>query len=412
MSRRAGGRLLGASVGATTRWMVGAAGFNAVAGVFTARALGPEDRGVLAVLLTVVGLATVFGSLGSNVVIRGDLPRLGAALLHSYRSLTRRLMFGVYLPLTAGALVLTQVWIGFDFRITYLAPLALYAVVTFEWFQTQEALSGSGRILTVARTSALGSLVLAALLTGAYLFGLGLAGAVACYAVAMLVQSTVARIKLRAELTTTEDRVALSHFLKNGPEGPRLPLRSEPDLPSGPLSSRGAGRHESGGHLRRRRDPGRADQASDPAAGQFTLLNAARDQIPLRVVVKRAAVAVGVAAVCAAAGAVIVPFLIPVVYGEDFADASPIFLILILAQVLLAPYMIFSRALVGYGGRSSSSVVGVVGVLVLVGSILVLVPAWGAVGCAVAACAAYAAMSLTAVPLCVRASKRQQPGSQ
>ena len=206
--------------------------------------------------------------------------------------------------------------------------------------------------------------------------------------------------------------MALSHFLKNGPKalgyhfGQNLIFRLDRYLLAALGGTSQAGIYAVAA------TPAELIKLPISAAGQFTLLNAARDQIPLRVVAKRAAVAVGVAAVCAAAGAVIVPFLIPIVYGEDFADASPIFLILILAQVLLAPYMIFSRALVGYGGRSSSSVVGVVGVLVLVGSILVLVPAWGAVGCAVAACAAYAAMSLTAVPLCVRASKRQQPRSQ
>lgn len=402
-------RLLGVGAGATTLWTFGAAFFNAMAGVCSARALGPYDRGVLAVLLAVVGLTTVFGSLGSNVVVRGDLPRLGAPLLHGYLHLTKRLLILFYLPLTVVSVWIAHLTVGFSAASVPVVPLLVYSVATFEWFQTQEGLSGAGRILTVARTSAMGSVVLAASMATVFALGATSSAVIGSYAAGMVVQAVVARWKLARmypRTETTAERTGDAYFIRAGWKtlgyhfGQNLIFRLDRYLLAAIAGPSQAGLYAVAA------TPAELIRLPIQAAGQYTLLGAARGESSLRSVLRRALGAVVVAFVAAAVSAVVAPPLIPVVYGSGFADSRSVFLVLILGQVLLAPYMILSRALVGFGGRGTTSVIGLVGVAALVGGVLWLVPAYGALGCAAAAGVAYAAMSVVSLPLTARAAGR------
>ena len=83
-------------------------------------------------------------------------------------------------------------------------------------------------------------------------------------------------------------------------------------------------------------------------------------------------------------------------YGVQFAGAVTPFRILLGAQVLLVPFLILSRVLVGLGGRSSASLPGLAGLVVLVGVGAALMPSGGATGAAIACAAAYLTMSVTA----------------
>jgi O-antigen/teichoic acid export membrane protein len=114
-----------------------------------------------------------------------------------------------------------------------------------------------------------------------------------------------------------------------------------------------------------------------------------------------AAAVVGVAA----------PFLIPVLFGDDFADAARPLALLLPGAVLYAPVTVLVVYLsVRHGRPRLSLAVSVLAMLVTVGCALGFIPAWGITGAAAASSVGYAAGAALAWVLFARldTSRRAQ----
>lgn len=75
----------------TVIWAMVSVACSLLSGIATARMPGPSDRGTLAVTLTVVGLLTLIGALGSNVAFRMLLPSDRRVTIGTFQRLRTKL---------------------------------------------------------------------------------------------------------------------------------------------------------------------------------------------------------------------------------------------------------------------------------------------------------------------------------
>ena len=382
-------------VASTVRWTLAAASLNVAAGVVSARLLQPSERGLLAVLLTLAGLVAVFSSLGSNVVLRSELHRRPPSLLYDFLKLTGLLCLGVFVPvLLLCAIVSSQLVDDAFWSWQGTSALVGYGVVLFTWFQLQEGLQAVGLIRYAAKASALGSMFLACFLAAALLAigNLDVFGVSLCYAMGMCAQAAVAALGLRGHVRRSGS-TDFSIFLREGPKslgyhfGQNLTFRLDRYLLSVLSGTHAAGLYAVSA------TPAELIRMPVTATGQFTMFDVARGGISFRDVTRRCRSAMLFVVPLAAVGLVAGPFLIPLVYGEAYRGAVPIFRVLLIAQVVLAPYLVFSRALAATPSRFASSLVGISGLVVLSVLSFALAPAHGAIGVAIAAVGAYAVMT-------------------
>lgn len=94
--------------------------------------------------------------------------------------------------------------------------------------------------------------------------------------------------------------------------------------------------------------------------------------------------------------AALAPFAIPLLYGQDFADAITPFLILLPGTIMLSQAHIFYSDLNGRGRPEVSAISSFVALVVTIILDVVLIPRYGIVGAAVASTCAYAAAFVVA----------------
>ncbi|MGW4462102.1 lipopolysaccharide biosynthesis protein [Micromonospora sp. NPDC004704] len=87
-------------------------------------------------------------------------------------------------------------------------------------------------------------------------------------------------------------------------------------------------------------------------------------------------------------------FLIVPVFGEAFADARPLLLVLLVAEVAFAPFAVASRALLGGGWMTTAGLLGAAGSVVALILFALAIPLWGAYGAAIACILTYAGLSV------------------
>lgn len=99
----------------------------------------------------------------------------------------------------------------------------------------------------------------------------------------------------------------------------------------------------------------------------------------------------------AAAGGVVLlashALLVPI-FGPEFAEARSLLLLLVLAELCFVPFFVTSRGLVGGGWTTAAGVLGTVGGFVAIVAYVVAAGAFGAVGTAIASVAVYAGLSI------------------
>jgi len=384
-------------VGVVTLWAVAATLLNFLAGILLARVLGPGDRGLVAVVVSAAGLVAVFSALGTNVAVRAQLPRSDEINLRGFWAVTLLLSAGLALPLLVvvgmASGVLVDERLG---EVGWLAAFTACGLGAFLWFQVKEALAAVGLIARGAVINAAGSLAflaLVGLLAGKSHLTAG--AAVLAYAASTGLQFGAALGPLAPTVRGTRARGTRA-LLRSGPVylgyhfGQDVVFRLDRYL-LGVLSSPAmAGLFTVAVSL--------AEVLRLPAlaSGQFALFDAASRTVSVRAVVARTLQWTAVLTAVALPLALVAPWLVTVLYGVQFAGAVTPFRILLGAQVLLVPFLILSRVLVGLGGRSSASLPGLAGLVVLVGVGAALMPSGGATGAAIACAAAYLTMSVTA----------------
>lgn len=98
--------------------------------------------------------------------------------------------------------------------------------------------------------------------------------------------------------------------------------------------------------------------------------------------------------------------LIVPVFGAEFVGARPLLLVLLVAEVVFAPYAIASRGLLGGGWMGTAGALGLIGGIVTITLFGITIPIWGSYGAAATCVAAYAGMSVAAAVLLRQRLKR------
>jgi O-antigen/teichoic acid export membrane protein len=97
--------------------------------------------------------------------------------------------------------------------------------------------------------------------------------------------------------------------------------------------------------------------------------------------------------------------MIPVVYGGDFAPSADVFMILLPSGMLYTVHKVLTSSLAANGRPQSSLYAGLISLPATIGLNVLLVPAWGIKGAAVASDVAYAINAAAVLVLFLRASR-------
>jgi O-antigen/teichoic acid export membrane protein len=152
-------------------------------------------------------------------------------------------------------------------------------------------------------------------------------------------------------------------------------------------------------------------QVVSNSVGQVAFRDAAENQFGRRKLLVFVLGAAGVTAAYAAVMYVAAPWLIPWVFGPEYASAVDIVRVLVLAEIALSPYLVLSRAVAGAGHIRLSSWTGVVGMVAMGGFLILFIPGNDGLGAAWACVAGYATMSLFLIlgTLVIRRTLRSGP---
>jgi len=367
---------------------------NAIAGVLVARLLGPTDRGLLAIVLSAAGIVSVAAGLGSNVAFRTHFPK-GDVNLSGYWRLSSRLLLFLLLPSSALLAVLS----GHLIESRLLAPSVIalfvaFSLSNFVWFQSSEALSAAGHIRRAQGISAVGSLSLAlSILLLAAAGQAQLQRVVGCYIGALVLQAFLT-LPAQRRLSDGASPNGVATLLHDGPRllgyhfGQDLVYRLDRYL-LGVFSSA-----QAVGYYAVATTPAELVRLPINVVAQYTLFDSARGLMTRRTAVLRALSLTIVAGLTVTPLWFVAPKIIEFIFGASYLPSVGPFRLLLIAQVALIPYLIFSRTAVGSGKTWSASAVGVAGLLVMVTSAVFFMPRFSAVGAAYSAILSFSTMSL------------------
>lgn len=380
-------------VGPLTALSISAAAVNAVAVVAIARMLVPSDRGLITIMITGGGIIAVTSACGTNVYLRAKLPGSSTINLRGYAAASGALLLAVTIP----GLVLASMLGAHTIDRTlgtapYIIATTIFGIANFLWFQISEALNATGRIREFGWTNLLGSIAL--------LFALALAAQLRPGDTTTVMYSYAASFFLRFGMGLYVTR---SDF-GDSPRGVRLFLTKGPRMLGYQLGEDLVYQLDKLllGGLAGTRQVGVYGVAAAPAEllripvyslSQYTMLDAARRSVTRSDVFRRALGWTALTAAVVPVGWLLAPALINLLYGPAYADAVELFRVLLVAQVLLVPHLICSRALVGSGATWSASATGIVGIAAITLLSIALVPTYGAVGAAFACVGAYSLLS-------------------
>lgn len=389
----ASGRLRGQSI-RTLMWSVVGLACSLVAGVMTARLLGPSDRGILSVLLTLIGIGTLVGALGTNVALRVYLPKDPRVTIGGFLRLSRRMTLFVALVLTPLA-VAVEVHLGQS--ILDPAMVALVAVLIVATFMSNQVLDIFNAIHQTSKSAKIntaGFIVVTLALGIAWLSGVGLHWVLACYAAGSLVRVLVGRATLGTEVVMVENDHTAARLIRGGLPllgtnlGQALMLRADQLLVGLFLGSHAAGLYAVAA------TPAGILTVVANSVGQSTFAEAAHGRLTLRSLSRQVALATGITLGLAVVGLLVMPLALPLLFGAEFEEGVNIARLLLLAQVALAPYLVLSRAGAGYGLVRLAGLTGFGGVALLVLSMSLLLPVLGVVGAAIGCICSFMVMDL------------------
>ena len=404
---RYGFRQLGSTrergIGATGAVVTGWLGLAAVASlgqaVLTARMLPVDRRGALVVLLTVSGLGALVGGLGTNVAFRhfhgrAD-PRVG---LGDYLGLSLAVAPVAAVLVTVVCLPLLALTGGARADGALAVAVALLACGNLLGAQLLDALNATGSVGSAAALSAGTSLAqMGLLLVGPRHPSLVqiLVVLTTCWAT----QAVVCVLVLaRSGLCTRprRDREAWRLLVRTGLPALGLNLGATVAFRFDRLLVAAFGGAAAASVYSVASASCEALRLVPTSVGQVVFHRAARGGLT-QATLRR--VTGGVLAVLVAAAAVLVlgaPWLVRSLFGAGYATAVTPMRLLLVAELLLAPFLVESRVLTGVGRTAAAGGVGLLGLLVSLAAYPAFVPWLGPTGGAVGSMLAYAVMTLLA----------------
>lgn len=391
----------GREVLGTTVWSMAGLVAALFCGVVTARMLLPDDRGVLAILLTTVTIVSLVSGLGTNISLRVLLPRDARVTLRGYAKTSLWLAGLQFLVLGCVAYFLLEVIdIGLGINEIMFGVLPL-GIAAFFANQSSDALSAVGYPSRAAMANSIGFGVTAVFLSLFWLLGFGLLFTLLAYTAGFMTRTVVGlqmidgvhfaeRADLGADLGPGGARV----LVRKGVElmgmnlGQSIAYRLDQYLLAALADTRAVGLYAVAA------TPASLIQVLSNSVGQVAFRDAAQNQISRRRLVVFTLGATGVTTIYAGLIYSVSPWLIPFVFGEEYALASDIVRILALAEIALSPYLVLSRAAAGAGYIKLSSWTGIIGMGAMALFLILLIPGNGAAGAAWACVAGYSTMSL------------------
>lgn len=388
----------------TLLWSVVGLACSLVAGVVTARLLGPNDRGVLSVLLTLTGIGTLMGALGTNVALRVYLPKDPQVSIGGFLRLSSRMTLCVTLVLTPVAVVVAAHLGKSTIDPVLVGLLAVLIVTTFTSNQVLDIFNAIHQSQKSARTNTAGFVVTTLALGIAWLCGVGLHWVLACYGVGFLVRVLVGRATLGTGVVMVENDHTATRLIGGGLPllgtnlGQALMLRADQLLVGLLLGSHAAGLYAVAA------TPAGILTVVANSVGQSTFAEAAHGRLTRRSLARQVALAAGITSGLAIVGLLLMPLALPLLFGADYEEGVNIARLLLLAQVALAPYLVLSRAGAGYGLVRLAGLTGFGGVVLLIVLMSLMLPAFGVVGAAIACISSFLVMDLV-LAIGLRAAK-------
>jgi len=375
-------------------WNVVGFGFTFLNGVFTARLLAPDDRGVLATILTISSLSYIMSALGTNTAVRTFQPTDPAASFRAYFRISARLL--ILNSIVALGIVSWFTFSGtIDFSSTYLIIWVLTSL-TFTSSQLLDVLNASGLNSQSARANTFGHATTAVVLAFGFLTEI--------YALVFVLLAYVGGFALRittVAIAIKRHRLDLGHLdptrrgflVKKGLRfwgmslGETLTFRSDQLLLSALSTTYNVGIYAVAV------TPAGLIQIISNSIGQVLFRQAALRKLTGRTIMKWLALVLGLTATYGLVLGGAAPWVIPLVFGADYADSVLIVRILLIGEVFLSIYNVLVRVLAGFNKPLIASVSSGAGFVVLVVAFLVLAPIYGAFGAAIAAVISYGVMA-------------------
>lgn len=375
-------------------WNVTGFAFTFLNGVFTARLLAPEERGVLATILTISTLSYIVSALGTNTAVRTFQPSVPAASFRAYFRISAKLL--VLNSLVSMGIVAWFSWTNtIDFDGLYVLIWSLTAL-TFTSSQLLDVLNAVGLNSQSARANTFGHATTAFVLgVGFLLEGYALVFVIGAYFAGFAFRIVTLVVTIRGrKLDLGQMDPSHPHFLiKKGVRfwgmslGETLTFRSDQLL----LSALSTTYHV--GIYAVAVTPAGLVQIISNSIGQVLFRQAAVHQLHARTIAKWMALVLSLTVGYALVLSLVAPWVIPLVFGTDYSEAVTIVRILLIGEVFLSVYNVLVRVLAGYNRPLPASLSSTAGFIVLVAAFFLLAPTHGAIGAAMAAVLSYFVMA-------------------
>ncbi|GAB2947576.1 hypothetical protein GCM10027280_40370 [Micromonospora polyrhachis] len=362
--------------------------------------LGPHGRGLMVLGVSIASVTPLLAGMGTGSELRARLPNVGNGaarqrLLSSYTwwsVLAVGGAGGLAVLVTAGSAPLIDPGLADPaFLLAVLVVAAGYTALTQfpdAWYAAGLFRTGSAWAAAVASGGLLGMLVGALLERTAWM--LLLAQGTGMVAVAVL-QAT--RLRAAGLLPVRgPGRWELSQLLRAGIRalgltvGLALTLRADRYLLGAVAGAAAVGVYSLAATL------SEAPRVIPTALGQLVNRDVALGADLARVQHSRrlALLASTAMSLLVAAGGW---WLIVPVFGAEFAEARPLLLVLLVAEIVFAPYAVASRGLLGGGWMGTAGTLGLLGSVAATTIYGLAIPVWGTYGAALASVTVYGGLS-------------------
>ncbi|MFI6759949.1 lipopolysaccharide biosynthesis protein [Micromonospora sp. NPDC050417] len=373
----------------------------AVSAVLASTLLGPHQRGLMVLGVTTGSIAGLLTGLGTGSALRSRLPAVsgtptGARLLASYTwwsivSVAAGGGLAVLLSVLSAPLIDTGLSEP-PFLLAVLVVTTGYVALTQfpdVWYAAGRFRAGSGWAALVAAGGLVGVLIGATLDRSAWALLLAQGtGMVAIAALQAARLHVVGLVPLAAP-----GRRELAELLRHGCRalgltmGLALALRADRYVLGAVAGAATVGIYSVAATL------SEGPRVVPAALGQIVNREVALGAGVARVVRTRRT-----ALLAAAAASLLVGvggwFLIIPIFGTEFADARPLLLVLLLAEIAFAPFAVASRGLLGGGWMTTAGLLGAAGSVVALILFAITIPLWGGYGAAIACVLTYAGLSV------------------
>jgi len=387
----------------TVGWNIVGYAAGLVSSLATARMLLPEFRGLFGVTMTGCSVIILVVAMGTNVSVRVYLPRK----LVSARTYVR--LSGKLLPLSAVAAVSFCVVYGVLFLrglldVKFLIAVAWWAVAAYGCGQLADLYNALGRTNDSARAIFAASCITAVLLCIAWVAGGGLTEAMVCYAIGSTTRLIWSALDLRPAVAA--DRVEVSgaqrtlivQGLKLLPlnVGQTLAFRLDQLVIGALMTSTDVGIYAVA------TTPIAVPEVISSSIAQVVFFGRASGKMSKKSALRWAGLAAFQTAIVGALVTMFGPWAISLVFGAEFDVSHSLLAVMALSEVVLAPYIVLSRAVAGDAKVGLAGFGGILGIAVTLAAVVLLVPRFGLPGAALGDAIGYCVMSGCSVVFLLR----------